>query len=158
MKKKSLILTAVLMVVLLSTSITAVSAQHNESAPIGCVIDMAFDEYPNGDYWYGTVSGNGCSIAGTITFNETGANYIVGKTEHFFEEFTIQPYSGGEIIGYDNGVWNFSTFKFRANGYVIGASEEWSYLVGYKFHEMGTTSNPDEGLPVTAPATKMTLH
>ena len=154
MKKRSLILISVLIATLLFSSIAVASAKPNASRPINCVVDITFDPEV-GLFWYGTVSG--CSLEGTIQFVEKPENYVSGKAEHFFEDFTIWPASGGEIIGTDAGVWNFSTFKFRANGWVTSASEDWAYLVGYKFHEMGTTSNPDE-LPLTAPNTTMTLH
>ncbi len=54
-------------------------------------------------------------------------------------------------------VWNFATFKFRANGWVTKASPQWAGLVGAKFHEMGTTSDP-AFWPVTGFGTEMTLH
>jgi hypothetical protein len=152
MKKRSLILITVLLFALLSSSVLTVSA-HTD-APIECIIDLTFD--PNaGNFWDGTVTG--CSLQGSIRIWESDDNYVVGKTEHFFETFTIWPLSGGEINGVDAGVWNFSTFKFRANGWVTSASAEWEYLVGYKFHEMGRTSDPSV-MPMTAPNTAMTLH
>lgn len=154
MKKRSLFVMAVLMIALLSTSFTAVSAKPNTSRPVECIINITND-LTVGDFWFGTVSG--CSVEGTIKFEHgEKENYIVGKTGHFFEVFTIWPASGGEIKGIDEGVWNFSTFKFRANGWVTSASEDWAYLIGYKFHEIGTTSNPEE-VVVTAPGTKMKL-
>jgi hypothetical protein len=153
MKKRSLLLMTVLMVALLSTSITAVSAKPGAAGPVECVVDIAVDPSV-GDFWSGTVTG--CSLAGKIEFVEKPTNYVVGKTEHFFESFTIWPTGGGEIHGDDAGVWNFSTYKFRANGWVTDASEKWAYLVGYKFHEVGITSNPDE-LPITASGVRMKL-
>ena len=152
MKKRLLIMMIVLMLTLLFSSITAVSAQPNK--PIACVVDLTFDPDVNNNCWLGTVSG--CDIAGDITICELPP-YFVGKTEHFFEEFTIEPSSGGEIRGVDAGVWNFTTFNFRANGWVTDASEGWEYLVGYKLHEMGTTSDPAV-MPMTASNVPMTLH
>ena len=95
--------------------------------------------------WYGTVEGD---ISGQVAFWETDANYIVGKTEHFFEVFTILPAGGGSISGVDAGVWNFSTFKFRAQGWVTDASSEWASLIGYKYFEMGRNSPFDPNAPV----------
>ena len=160
MKRKSLILIMVLMIALLFSSITAASAKPNASPLIKCVVDIQTSPPGVKPDWYGTIEGEECSIAGTVTFNETDENFDAGKSGHFFEEFTIKPYSGGEIHGEDNGVWNFSTFKFRANGRVTGASEEWADLVGYKFHEMGRTTDPfdPEADVVSAPGTIMTLH
>jgi hypothetical protein len=152
MKKRSLILMTVLLLALLSSSVPAVSAQSD--APIECMINLTFD--PDvGPFWDGTVSG--CSLQGLIRIWETDENFFPGKTEHFFEIFTIWPESGGVINGVDAGVWNFKTFKFRANGWITSASEGWDYLVGYKFHEMGRTSDPSV-MPMTAPNTAMTLH
>jgi len=153
MKKKLLLLMAVLMLALLSSSVTAVSAQPNK--PIACVVDLTYDPDVNPNCWLGEVSG--CSIAGTITICEKPPIYT-GKTEHFFETFTIEPYSGGVINGEDAGVWSFVTFKFRANGWVTSASTEWGDLVGFKFHEMGTTSDLADGFPLTASNVAMTLH
>ena len=152
MKKRSLILIMVLMLTLLFLSITAVSAQPNK--PMACVVDIAYD--PGVDpCWQGTVSD--CPIAGDITVCENPAPVFRGKTEHFFEEFTIDT-GKGVIKGIDAGVWNFSTFKFRVNGWVTSADGDWAYLVGYKLHEMGTTSDPAAGMPVIASNVAMTLH
>lgn len=104
--------------------------------------------------WHGTVQGD---INGTVAFWETAANYVVGTTEHFFEVFTIWPDEGGSINGVDAGIWNFSTFKFRASGRVTDTSPEWTPLLGYKYFEMGTTSDPNLGLPVTGYDTGMFL-
>ena len=152
MKKGSLIPIAVLMVALLFVLISVVSARSDQSAVIECVIDIAFDEYPDGFYWQGPVTG--CSLEGTIEFreNEERPYYETGNMAHFFEKFTIYPDSGGEIYGKNWGVWNFSTFKFRANGWVRETSPEWAHLVGAKYHEMGTTSPPPpEPGPIYAP-------
>ena len=151
MKKGTLILITALMVALLFASISAVSAQPDAPGVIECVTDIAYD----GDHWSGTVTG--CSLEGTIAYWAVQSEYFeAGKTLHFSETFTIWPASGGEINGENRGVWNFSTLKFRANGWVTDASEDWAYLVGYKFREMGTTSNPAV-LPITAPDTTMRL-
>ncbi len=87
-------------------------------------------------HWVGTITGD---IQGIVEFWETSDNYVVGTTEHFFETFRITT-DKGVISGVDGGVWNFPTFKFRANGWVTEASGDWAYLVGYKMHEIGTTS------------------
>jgi hypothetical protein len=151
MKKGLLILITALMVVLLFVSISAVLAQPNAHGAIECVTDIAYD----GDHWSGTVAE--CSLAGDLADGAVPGEYFEsGKTLHFSETFTIWPDSGGEIHGKDRGVWNFSTLKFRANGWVTDASEDWAHLVGYKFHEMGTTSNPDV-IPITAADTLMRL-
>jgi hypothetical protein len=152
MKKGSLILLTVLLVTLLFVLVSAVSAKPDSAAPIECVLDIAYDEHAPGDfYWLGTVTG--CSIEGTVEFRENEAReyYETGNMAHFFEVFTIYPDSGGEIHGFNNGIWNFSNFNFRAQGRVTKASEEWAYLEGSKYHEMGTTGNPEDPLPLEAP-------
>jgi hypothetical protein len=72
----------------------------------------------------------------------TKTGWESGKVAHFYEDFVIYPETGGYIKGYDDGLWTFPTWKFRAEGRVTEASSEWSHLVGYKFHEMGTTDDP----------------
>ncbi len=96
-------------------------------------------------YWKGTITGD---ISGTSYYWETQKNYIVGTSEHFFEDFYIA-LPDGWISGYDDGVWNFATFNFRAQGWVTDASENYEYLIGTRFFEQGTTSNPANGFPVT---------
>ena len=157
-KKRSWLLITVLMVALLFVSSSAVAAQSGGSGTIECVLDITYDDYGDGTYWSGTVTGPECSVEGTIRFDAVPAEYFnAGKTVHFVEEFTIEPYSGGVIKGKNWGVWNLSTFKFRANGWVRDASDEWAHLVGSHYHEMGRTSNPGDGIPITAPDGQMRI-
>jgi hypothetical protein len=151
--RKVLAVTLICILALLFTSVGAVSAKANVSRSFGCDQLIIFDTF-NSDHWVGTLSG--CDLAGKVEYWETDQNYVVGKTEHFFETFTITPDAGGVINGVDAGVWNFSTFKFRANGWVTDATGPWTSLVGYKFHEMGTTTSPD--LPVVYGPSTMSLH
>ncbi len=159
--KRTLIAALVVgMLVLLCVPASVVAARSTESEPIRCVEDIAANQWdlPQSDevYWRGPVSG--CGIEGTVTFHEHwDENYVVGTTEHFFETFTFWPTSGGYITGTDAGVWNFATFKFRANGWVTETSPEWASLLGYKFQEMGKTSDPNAGLPITGYGTTMML-
>lgn len=152
MVKKALILMVVLL--LLLVSMTAASAMPKDAGRMDCVISITYDPAV-GDYWSGPVTG--CALAGTIRFVESPDNYSADGLEYFFEDFTIWPDSGGVIYGKDSGVWDFTTFKFRAKGQVTSASKEWANLVGFKFVEMGRTSDP-EVLPLTAPNTSMTLY
>ena len=141
----------------LSLSAAVVSAQPDEHQPLQCTADIAAADWDlNGEvYWLGPIYG--CSIAGTVAFHEHwDENYVVGTTEHFFETFTIWPTAGGWITGADQGVWNFATFKFRANGWVTDASPQWAFMVGYKYHEMGATSSPDT-LPITGYGTAVMI-
>ena len=58
---------------------------------MACVVDIAYD--PGVDpCWQGTV--RDCPIAGDITVCENPAPIFWGKTEHFFEEFTIDTGKG----------------------------------------------------------------
>jgi len=151
MKKKLFVLMIVL-AMLATVSISAASAKSD--GPIDCVLDITYNEYEPGVlYWLGTLAD--CELAGTIRFDAVPEEYAeAGKTLHFVEEFTLHPYSGGEIKGKNWGVWNFSTFKFRANGWVRETSPEWAHLVGSKYHEVGRTSpyfGEPEDLPILAP-------
>ena len=152
MKKRSLKIVVVLIVMLLFVPISAVSA--GPDGAVECVLDITYDEYqPGVFYWLGTLTD--CELEGTIRFDAVPDEYAYpGKVILFVEEFTIHPYSGGEIKGKNWGVWNTTTFKFRANGWVLDASPEWAHLIGAKYHEMGTTSpyygNPGD-LPILAP-------
>ena len=152
--KKNLFVLMIVLALLATVSISAVSAEP--TAPIECVLDITYDEYESGVfYWLGTLAD--CELAGTIKFVAVDEEYAFpGKTMHFVELFTIKPDIGGEITGKNWGVWNFSTLKFRANGWVLDASPEWEHLVGAKYHEMGTTTNP-EYLPIFAPDGAMRL-
>jgi hypothetical protein len=154
MKKRPLLVITVLMVAFLFVASAPVAAQPSGSGAIKCVLDIEY----NGAFWFGTVTGPRCSVEGTIRFDAVEDEYFYpGKTMHFVEEFTIWPDSGGVIKGKDWGVWNLTTFKFRANGWIREASDEWAHLVGSRYHEIGWTSNPDDGLPITAPDGKMTI-
>jgi hypothetical protein len=156
MNKRSLKLIAVLILTLMLVPMSVVSA--GSSGPYECVLDITYDEYePGVFYWLGTLSD--CDLAGTIRFDSVDEEYAyAGKTMHFVEEFTIWPYIGGEIKGKNWGVWNFSTFKFRANGWIRETSPQWADLVGAKYHEIGTTT-PFTGseIPIEAPDGAMKL-
>ena len=86
-------------------------------------------------HWEGSLTGD---IVGSIIVTE-GAPSFPGKTEHFTETFAITT-ADGTIEGFDEGVWSFQTFKWRANGMVTAATGDWAYLVGYNVHEIGLTT------------------
>ena len=154
--RKWLAVASVAVLVLLLTSASTPSTATRSNNPISCVIDIQFDCVDGDCAWRGPITG--CILSpGTIEFRETPLNRVAGKTEHFFEKFIIYA-PGGTISGDDAGVWNFATFKFRANGWVTAASTPYADLVGAKFHEMGTTSDPDSTWPITGFGTVMTLH
>ena len=123
-----------------------------------CNQTIVVDEYPEAGpnhpgeyvYWKGTITGD---ITGTVYFWENWErNYIVGSVEHFFEEFYID-LGDGWISGYDNGVWNFATLKFRSHGFVTAASENYAGMIGNFFFEEGYTTDPDLGFPITGTCT-----
>jgi hypothetical protein len=98
--------------------------------------------------WYGTVTGD---MTGTIAFWEDppekwwqapGSSGMHTWAGHFFEKFTFRPSSGGWIAGYDNGLFNLKTGHFVASGFVTDASPQWEALIGYRYFELGTTTDP----------------
>jgi len=106
-------------------------------------------DHPETVYWKGTITG---ALSGTVYYWENMPDpYIVGKVMHFSEDFYID-FGNGWVSGYDLGLWNFATFKFRATGWVTDASENCEYLIGSKFHEEGFTTNPDV-LPIIGTGT-----
>jgi len=112
-------------------------ASADESEPLRGGMQISIDLSAADLHWEGPLTGD---IEGTIQFWEHwDENYVVGGTEHFFETFIIMT-DRGTITGMDAGVWNLATFKFRANGWVTDATGDWAYLVGYKMHEIGTTT------------------
>ena len=90
-------------------------------------------------YWKGPITGE---ITGTLYLWETDKNYLVGSTEHYFEDFYIK-LENGWIIGYDIGVWNFATLKARAYGRVTGASDNNVGMIGYFFFYEGFSTDPN---------------
>lgn len=156
MNKRLSILTTALMVALLFASFLPVAAEPK--APIECVIDIEYDIYDDGEYWYGEVYG--CILEGTIRFDADEENpaYVAGKTLHFFEKFTIVLADGSEIYGENAGVGDiFNKFKFRAHGWVTDTTPGWEHLIGFKTFEMGTSTDPFGDLPITAHGTLFRL-
>lgn len=152
-----MLLITALMVALLIASSSIVSAKGNAGGTIDCALDITYADWGDGEYWFGQVYGPECDVQGDIMFIEDEPS-LPGNTMHFVEEFTIWPSSasgGGFIKGKDWGVWNFSTFKFRANGWVTDASPQWDYLVGAHYHEIGVTTEP--GPVIYAPDGQMKI-
>lgn len=143
MKKMAVVVLAFAMVMLAAAVAPAVSAKT-----LKCDQTIYFNVYgvpgPHPDhlgetaYWKGTITG---ALTGTSYYWETAKNYVVGKVEHFFEDFYID-LGDGWVSGYDNGVWNFATFKFRSTGRITDASANYAYMIGCKFHEEGITTDP----------------
>jgi len=117
---------------------------------------------PTPQYWWGGLKGD---ITGMVKFlgnpDESGPS-SKGVAGHFHEIFWIcvgepvttygcqNPEQGPYITGVDEGVyiWNSPTghWKFQANGWVTGASTEYTYLIGYKYPENGWTGDPMDPL------------
>lgn len=157
MNKKTLISAVVLTAVLLLVALTAVLAMPDKPGKAGamnCVLDITYDVHEVGEdpFWLGTLTGPRCDVEGTIEFYKVPDEYIYGdEYMRFVESFVIRPYAGGELHGKNYGLWDLSNFDFWANGRVHVTTEEWDQLVGYTYSESGTTSNPADGLPITAP-------
>ncbi len=156
--KTSLIVKVLLTISLLLAMASAVWAKPANPGAIACELDISF----NGAFWLGTLSGDQCTVAGAIRFDSVDSEYRFRPNEdnlstmHFVEIFSIWPGSeepDGEpaIKGKNCGLWNFSTFKYRAHGWVTEASGDWADLVGAQYHEMGITTDPADGIPLLAP-------
>jgi hypothetical protein len=119
-------------------SVPIASAKSCEPKPLVCTFVLTFDPNAPDPHWEGPIAGD---IVGTMQMYERWSdNYVVGGTEHYFEDFIITTSNGDVIKGYDKGVWNFATFKFRDIGWVTEASGDWAFLVGYHVLGMGTTT------------------
>ena len=151
LRKTAVATLVVCMVALVFASVPVAAVPPSDSEPLRCDMAATLDLSQADAHWVGPVTG--CDIQGTMEVFETPANFIVGNSEHFFETFTITT-STGVISGVDKGVWDFNTFKFRANGWITDATDDWSYLMGYKLHESGYTSQfpPTQGTIVTLTA------
>jgi hypothetical protein len=93
--------------------------------------------------WYGEV--HDCSLEGNIRFVADRPAWLKGHVLHFYERFTIYPEDGdgAEIQGTTAGAGHpFPPFSFVANGWVTDAEGEWEYLIGNKYFEMGTSTDP----------------
>jgi hypothetical protein len=131
-------------VVLLLVAFLATAGAAQAKAPLTCEGSFYTDALM--DHWEVALTGD---VDGTMYVygDPTREFFFPGKTEHFFETWIVFADDGGWFSGTDAGVWSFVTFKFRANGWVTEASPEWQFLVGHKFHEIGTTTDPFTGNP-----------
>lgn len=120
-------------------SIAPARADADGPAPTMWSVEMDVYWEPS-PYWQGMVTTLAGDLVGSIKVTENPATFP-GMTEHFDENFEITTTDGAVVSGFDLGVYNLNTFKFRANGWVTDASmPAWEYLVGYKVHFSGTTT------------------
>ena len=131
----------------------AIPAISQPYKPLRSQIDfeLVWDPIP---HWEGVLTGD---IEGEIIVALQDATFP-GTTEHFYETWVITT-SDGILEGYDNGVWNFNTFKFRANGEITEATGSLEHLEGCNVHFMGFTSEfpvpPGEEVTCSATMTIM---
>ena len=137
MKKAAVVTLALALLMLIVPVAPAASAQPKR--PLRCELWMQLSWGPP-IQWQGTCTGD---IVGSIIVTE-GTSSFPGKTEHYSETFVITT-DQGKIMGSDEGVWSFKTFKWRANGMITDATGDWAYLVGYNVHDIGSTT------PLSAP-------
>jgi hypothetical protein len=148
MRKKLAVAIITGLVIAIALTIPAISQPYK---PLRSQIDfeLVWDPVP---HWEGTLTGD---IEGEIIVALQGATFP-GTTEHFYETWVITT-SDGTIEGYDNGVWSFVTFKFRANGKITDATGSLEHLEGCNVHFMGTTTEfpvaPGEEVTATATMT-----
>jgi len=143
MKKAALAVLTLVILMSVVAIVPVVMANTLRGNQIICMNDYGVpgphpDHSTETTYWKGTITGD---LTGTSYYWESPDNYVIGNVMHFFEDFYID-LGDGWISGYDVGVWNFATFKFRASGWVTDASPNYEYLIGCKFHEEGVTSVP----------------
>jgi hypothetical protein len=142
--KKILVLTLICVLVLPLMAVQPVSAGGKGLQIIRCD-QLITSGVSSAADWVGTLSG--CAIAGDVFYWEMpGQDYVTGakggKIEHYFETFLITTPTG-TIEGVESGVYHlYSNFLFQAEGRVTSATGQWTYLVGYKFHELGNTNDP----------------
>jgi hypothetical protein len=145
--KKVFAITVITVLALLITSAVVFAKPGNGPNIIKCdqFIAVYLNEGENA-HWRGTLTN--CELDGaTVHYYGIDTNRnSKGMSSHFAENFVIYPngddYPEVFIKGSEEGLWNMNTFKFRSEGRVTEANGPWSYLVGYKFHEMGVTDNP----------------
>jgi hypothetical protein len=158
MSKKSVVLLTLICTMIL---IPVISAQPNQlvtsaqqSKPLRCFMVMFIDQSEPAAtiHWRGFVFGD---INGKLDVweNRPQTNKMVPPGEIFYEQFFITT-CRGTIVGYDVGVWDLSTFKWHADGYVSSATGEWACLKGFSVSEQkGMTTDPSKGNIVTGWAT-----
>jgi len=131
MKSKYLVVTMLAMLCLLVTPLVIADK------PVQCEVEITLDLINK--KWDGVISGD---IEGTFVITPDPNPSFPGSTEHFLETWVITPDSGGEIMLYQEGVWNFKTGRWRSNGMVTAASSEWVHLIGCNVHVRGVTTLP----------------
>jgi len=110
--------------------------------PLKCEISITLIWTETEFYWDGIITGD---IEGTFIGTPDPLPSFPGSTEHFLETWVIATTDpAGSILLYQEGVWNFKTGKWRSNGMVTLASEDWMHLIGCNVHVRGVTTLPVE--------------
>ncbi len=118
--KKVLAVTLIAVIALLLTSGGVLAAQSNGPKIIKCDQFIAVYSIDLEPHWRGTLSN--CALDGAeVHYYGRHDRLGLRQVSHFHEHFEIVPWAGGFIKGYDDGLWNWSTWKFRAEGRVTEA-------------------------------------
>jgi hypothetical protein len=133
MKKSILVLMLAVTFTLTLVPITIVQA----SKPLNCDISLTLDLGPP-VVWNGVISGD---IVGTLVITADPQPSFPGQTEHFLETWVITT-ADGTIALYQDGVWNMKTGRWRSNGMITAASDDWMYLISATMHVRGVTTLP----------------
>lgn len=159
-KTMAILFLAFIVMTLTSVSVPVVSAKTQKyiiTQAIWIWPDAGFDPlglHPDEHiYWLEQVYTVDGRHIGIIYDYGTAKSYIVGKTEHFFEEWALKfddDDGGGWIAGTVKGVWNLATFKARTQGLITDASPDRVSFIGRIMDSQGVTSNPDDSFdPIT---------
>ncbi len=148
----------VIAVAILFVTASARAASSSQRGVLRSDLAIQWLAPPTPQYWWGGLTGD---ITGMVKFlgnpDESGP-FSKGVVGHFHEIFWVcigepvttygcqNPEEGSYITGVDEGVYAYASptglWHFMANGWVTGASNDYAYLIGYKYQENGYTSDP----------------
>lgn len=148
--KKAVTVAVVVLMAFLFTAVPARAASH----PGALRFDLSISLTAEQGYWWGSLTG---PFTGMVTYKGDpehtpwGSYYVL----HFYEVFTVcigvpvtpsgcQTPSTSYISGVDQGVYLYQNgsgkYHFMAQGWVTDASDDYAYLIGYKYQENGWTT------------------
>jgi hypothetical protein len=143
MKKRLLIAIVLALVLSLTLAAPASAKIKNKERPLVSLMNMAVPTADHPDTWFGTVSGD---INGTLEVGELPS--FEGPFLYTFTEWFEVKTAMGDVRGFDMGVWNLTTFQFRASGWVTDATGPYERYIGWMLYEDGYTSDISN-VPVT---------